>query len=126
MQKPTRPSRSSSTSARSASKPIDALAQGPFETADAEALDEVLNTVDPEVAEVLVEIYDESALVGLQVAIVVGSVVGLFGDFLAFRLPNERIEDDESADAKVSQIVRNTTLPRVHLKMEDLGKRTTP
>jgi hypothetical protein len=87
MQNPTRPNRSSSTLARTARKSIDALAQGPFETVDAQALGDVLNTVDPEVAEVLVEIYDESTLAGILVAIVVGSIVALFGDSLRSGCP---------------------------------------
>jgi EmrB/QacA subfamily drug resistance transporter len=105
---------------------VTALTQGPFETADAAALGDVLDTVDSEVAEELAQIYDESTLAGFQVAIVVGGVVALFGALLAFRLPKEKIEDDGSPDARVSTMVRNTTIPRVQLEMEDLGKGPTP
>jgi EmrB/QacA subfamily drug resistance transporter len=105
---------------------VAALTQRPFEAADAEALGEVLNTVNPEVAEVLVEIYDDSTLAGFQVAIVVGGVVALFGALLAFRLPKEKIEDDGSPDAMITKMVRNTAIPRVQLEMEDLGKGPSP
>jgi EmrB/QacA subfamily drug resistance transporter len=101
------------------------LAQSPFERADAEALGEVLSSADDDVAEVLVEIYDESTLAGFQVAIVVGGVVALFGALLAFRLPKEKIEDDGTTDARVSTIVRNTSIARVQLEMEELGKDPT-
>jgi Na+/melibiose symporter-like transporter len=105
---------------------VAALTQRPFEAADAAALGDVLNTVNPEVAEVLVEIYDDSTLAGFQVAIVVGGVVALFGALLAFRLPKEKIEDDGSSDAMITKMVRNTAIPRVQLEMEDLGKIPSP
>lgn len=93
----------------------------PFEQADAGALADDLKDLPTDQQEELVAIYDTATLRGFQGAIVVGGLVALFGGLLAFRLPKQKLEDDRSTEAVVSEVVRNTTMPRVQLEMEDLG-----
>jgi MFS family permease len=105
---------------------LTALTQRPLETADAEAVNEIIETVEPDVGAALVEIYDDAVLAGFQMAIVVGGVVALLGALLAFRLPKVKIEDDESTAAAVSTVVRNPSIPGMQLEMEDLGRSDSP
>jgi MFS family permease len=103
-----------------------AITRLPFESADAAALTDGLETVEPEVADALVEIYDDATVVGFQMAIVVGGVVALLGAVLTLRLPRRKIDDDGSVEARVSEVVRNPTIPRTQFEMEDLGRRNRP
>jgi Na+/melibiose symporter-like transporter len=93
---------------------LAAPTQSPLEKADAEAVNDIL------------EIYDDAVLAGFQTAIIVGGVVALLGALLAFRLPKVRIEDDGSAEATISEVVRNPTIPGVQLEMQDLGRGNRP
>ncbi len=105
---------------------VTALTQRPIESADAAALRDALDSVGPDAAETLAEIYDNATLKGFQMAIVVGGVIALFGALLAFRLPKQKIEDDGSVETKISEVVRNPSIPRVQLEMQDLGRRANP
>ncbi|MEN8237803.1 MAG: MFS transporter [Actinomycetota bacterium] len=105
---------------------LTAIAQRPMEEADAEALADALESVEPEVAEALVKIYDDATLAGFQMAIVVGGVVALFGALLALRLPKEKIASDGSVETTIKEVVRNPSIARVQLEMEDLGRGSRP
>jgi len=92
----------------------------PFEQADANKLDDELAAFPQEQQAELEAIYDQGTLRGFQGAIVVGGIVALFGALFAFRLPKVKLEDDRSTESTVSEVVRNTTMPRVQLEMDDL------
>ena len=98
----------------------------PFETADAELLEEELADLPTDQQEELTAIYDDATLRGFQGAILVGGIVALFGALLAFRLPKKKLESDASVDATVKEVVRNPTLPGMQLEMEDLAPSSKP
>jgi EmrB/QacA subfamily drug resistance transporter len=100
---------------------IAEVVSSPFEHADAGALADDLKDLPTNEQDELEAIYDTATLRGFQGAIVVGGIVALFGALLAFRLPKQKLEDDRSTEAVVSEVVRNTTMPRVQLEMDDLG-----
>jgi EmrB/QacA subfamily drug resistance transporter len=98
----------------------------PFETADVALLGESLADLPADEQAELQEIYDTGTLRGFQGAILVGGIVALLGALLAFRLPKRKLEADPSRDEKVGEIVRNSTLPGVHLEMDDLPPSSKP
>ncbi len=79
-----------------------------------------------EVQEAAQQIFDDGTLRGFQGAILVGGIVALLGALVAFRLPKKKLEgdpgrtDDEPAGDPVAETVRNTTMPGIHLEMNDL------
>ena len=93
----------------------------PFEAADAERLAEEIAELPAEQQDELAEIYATGTLRGFQGAILAGGLVALVGAVLAFRLPKRKLEDDDSVESTVSEVVRNPTLPGMQLEMEDLA-----
>jgi len=88
-------------------------------------LQTALAASSPEVQTEAQRIFDEGTLRGFQGAILVGGLVALFGALMAFRLPLRKLEGvagrpEEGATGAVAETVRNTTIPRVQLEMEDL------
>jgi hypothetical protein len=89
-------------------------------------LREALGAQPPDVQAEAQRIFDEGTLRGFQGAIIVGGLVALFGALMAFRLPLRKLEGDpgrpEAGGAKVAvaETVRNTTIPGIHLEMDDL------
>jgi EmrB/QacA subfamily drug resistance transporter len=98
----------------------------PFETADVALLAESLADLPADEQAELQEIYDTGTLRGFQGAILAGGIIALLGALLAFRLPKRKLESDPSPDAKVGEIVRNSTLPGVQLEMVDLPPSSKP
>ena len=98
----------------------------PFETADVALLEESIADLPAEEQAELQEIYDTGTLRGFQGAILAGGIVALFGALLAFRLPKKKLDPDPSSDAKVEEVVRNTTLPGIQLEMSDLEPSPEP
>ncbi len=72
------------------------------------------------------QIFDDGTLRGFQGAVLVGGIVALLGALVAFRLPKKKLEadpgqpGDEPASDPIAETVRNTTMPGMHLEMDDL------
>jgi EmrB/QacA subfamily drug resistance transporter len=105
---------------------VTAVVERPFETADAALLEESISDLPEDERTELEQIYDAGTLRGFQGAILAGGLVALFGALLAFRLPKKKLEPDPSTEAKVEEIVRNTTLPGLQLEMSDLESTSEP
>jgi EmrB/QacA subfamily drug resistance transporter len=90
------------------------------------ALQEALAAQPPGVQAEAQRIFDEGTLRGFQAAIVVGGLVALFGALMAFRLPLQKLESDPitGKDDVVAEVVRNSTMPRVQLEMQDIPPTT--
>ncbi len=107
----------------------------PFEQADAGQLEAELAAAPESARAELEQIYADGTIRGFQGAILVGGLAALLGAVLAFRLPGTRLgesEDDETEPADdgerepdphltVKQIVRNPTIAKFHLEMEELS-----
>jgi MFS family permease len=85
-------------------------------------LQEELAAQPPEVQQEAERIFAEGTLRGFQGAILVGGLVALFGALMAFRLPRKKLEADpiSGEDEPIAEVVRNSTMPGVHLEMQDL------
>ena len=105
---------------------ISAVVERPFETADAALLEESIADLPADEQAELEQIYDAGTLRGFQGAILAGGLVALFGALLAFRLPKKKLESDTSAETRIEEVVRNTTLPGVQLEMSDLEATPAP
>jgi MFS family permease len=105
---------------------IAAVVAQPFETADPELLQESIAGLPPDEQAELQQIYDTGTLRGFQGAILAGGLVALFGALLAFRLPKKKLESDPSVEARVEEVVRNSTLPGLQLEMSDLTPSSGP
>jgi len=105
---------------------ISAVVEQPFETADAALLEESIADLPADEQAELEQIYDAGTLRGFQGAILAGGLVALFGALLAFRLPKKKLESDTSAETRIEEVVRNTTLPGVQLEMSDLEATPAP
>lgn len=101
---------------------IAEVVKEPFNHADRDRLAENLKDLPVAQQEELNEIYDTGTLRGFQGAILVGGLVALVGALLAIRLPKKRLDPDSSLETTVKQIVRNPTIARVQLEMDDLSR----
>jgi MFS family permease len=99
------------------------LEQSIDEMARAE-LGEYIDTLDSDQQAEAERIFETGTLRGFQGAIVVGGVVALLGGLLAFRLPKVKLRDDASIENTVKEIVRNPTVAKFHLEMEDFSTST--
>jgi hypothetical protein len=72
-------------------------------------------------------IYDEATLDGFQAAILAGGFVAMLGALVAFRLPRRKLEGDpvSGQSEPVAEVVRNSTMPGIHLEMQDLPPQTS-
>ena len=74
------------------------------------------------------QIFDDGTLRGFQGAILAGGLIALLGALVAFRLPKKKLEsdpgrqDDEPTSDMIAETVRNTTMPGIHLEMDDLPR----
>ncbi len=105
---------------------IVSIVARPFEEADVAKLEEAVANLPPDQKAELNAIYDRGTLRGFQGAIIVGGLVALFGAAMAIRLPNRKLESDASVSATVKEVVRNPTIARVQLEMDDLPPSTRP
>ena len=105
---------------------ISVVVERPFESADADLLEEEIADLPADQQEELNAIYNDATLRGFQGAILVGGIVALFGALLAFRLPKKKLESDASGETTVKEVVRNPTLPGMQLEMEDLAPSSKP
>lgn len=105
---------------------VSVVVERPFESADADLLEEEIADLPADQQEELNAIYNDATLRGFQGAILVGGIVALFGALLAFRLPKKKLESDASVETTVKEVVRNPTLPGMQLEMEDLTPSSKP
>jgi EmrB/QacA subfamily drug resistance transporter len=90
-------------------------------TADPDVFEADLATAPPEVRQAVAAAYDEAVLRGFQGAIIVGGIVALFGAFIAFLLPKQKIvPEGEGVEQIVRDAVRNPTIATLQLEMDDL------
>ena len=101
---------------------IAEVVKEPFNHADRDRLAENFRDLPVAQQEELNEIYDTGTLRGFRGAILVGGLVALVGALLAIRLPKKRLDPDSSLETTVKQIVRNPTIARVQLEMDDLSR----
>ncbi|GMQ84555.1 MAG: MFS transporter [Acidimicrobiia bacterium] len=95
---------------------------GGLDAADRQRFEQELADTPPEVQAEVASIYDAAALDGFQGAIIVGGIVALFGAVMAIRLPAKKLEaKGEGVEEIVRNTVRNPTIPRVQLEMDDLS-----
>lgn len=105
---------------------VSVVVERPFESADADLLEEEIADLPADQQEELNAIYNDATLRGFQGAILVGGIVALFGALLAFRLPKKKLESDASVETTIKEVVRNPTLPGMQLEMEDLTPSSKP
>jgi EmrB/QacA subfamily drug resistance transporter len=107
----------------------------PFDEANADLLKEAVAVAPPEAQAELEELYADGTIRGFQGAIVVGGLVALLGALLAVRLPSTKLgegqrdhADDTTGDSyeTVKQIVRNPTIAKLQLEMDDLEPSRIP
>jgi len=98
----------------------------PLNQADAAELDVVLEGLPQDQRDELESIYGSSTIDGFQGAILAGGIVALFGALLAFRLPKKKLEGEASVEETVKEVVRNPSIPRVQLEMEDFAPSSKP
>jgi EmrB/QacA subfamily drug resistance transporter len=91
----------------------------PLTEADSSALEEIVEGLPPDEQAEILEIADTASLRGFQGAIVVGGFVALLGGLLAFKLPKVKLESDASVESTIKEVVRNPTIPKFQLEMED-------
>ena len=106
---------------------IAAVVSQPFEEANADALEDELSALPAELVTELEAIYDDATIRGFQGAIVVGGLVALLGAALALRLPKRKLGDGTPAtvETTVRQVVRNPTIAKMQLEMDDLSSDAT-
>ena len=92
-------------------------------------VDVVEGEIAAESADVQAEIesiYRGSAVNGFQGAILAGCVVALFGAFLSFWLPKQKLPGDTSAEQIIRETVRSPAIPTMQLEMDDLPRSQSP
>ena len=92
-------------------------------------VDVVEGEIAAESADVQAEIesiYRGSAVNGFQGAILAGGVVALFGAFLSFWLPKQKLPGDTSAEQIIRETVRSPAIPTMQLEMDDLPRSQSP
>jgi EmrB/QacA subfamily drug resistance transporter len=100
---------------------------GAVTSANPEAYIAELEAAPPEAQQEIAEIYDEAAINGFQAAILVGGIVALLGAIGAFWLPKEKIEPTGTGvEQVVRDTVRNTTVAKLQLEMDDLSASSGP
>lgn len=105
---------------------IGSALERPFADADAAAVEEVVAGLPQDQQDELRSIYTTATNDGFQGAILAGGFVALLGALLAFRLPKKKLEADVSIEETVKEIVRNPSIARVHLEMDDLAPSSKP
>lgn len=105
---------------------IESAIERPLNQADASELDEVLAGLPADQQDELIAIYETSTIDGFQGAILAGGIVALLGALLAFRLPKKKLEGEASVEETVKEVVRNPSIPRVQLEMEDFAPSSKP
>ncbi len=105
---------------------IGTAIERPLDQADRAELDEMIVGLPPDQQAELTSIYESSTLAGFQGAILAGGLVALLGAGLAFRLPKKKLESDVSVEETVKEIVRNPSIARVQLEMEDFAPSSKP
>ncbi len=105
---------------------IGSALERPFTDADAAAVEEVVAGLPQDQQDELRSIYATATNDGFQGAILAGGFVALLGALLAFRLPKRKLEADVSIEGTVREIVRNPSIARVHLEMDDLAPSSKP
>ena len=106
---------------------VEEALTGALTSASPEAFEEQLATAPSEVQEAVVKVYDEAAIDGFQGAILVGGIVALLGALVAFWLPKQKIEPTgEGIEQIVRDTVRNTTVAKLQLEMDDLSASSGP
>ena len=80
-----------------------------------------------EVQQAVTAVYDDATLDGFQAAILIGGLVALLGALIAFRLPKQKVEPEgEGVEQIVRDAVRNTTVAKLQLEMDDLSASSDP
>ncbi len=105
---------------------IGSALERPFTDADAAAVEEVVAGLPQDQQDELRSIYATATNDGFRGAILAGGFVALLGALLAFRLPKKKLEADVSIEETVKEIVRNPSIARVHLEMDDLAPSSKP
>jgi len=104
---------------------IALVLEKPLNTADSEALDDAIAGLPADQQEEILSISDRALLKGFQGAVVAGGIVALLGALLAFKLPKVKLESDASVETTIKEIVRNPTIPKLQLEMDDLAPTPT-
>ncbi len=118
----------SSTAISEENKPAveEALTNG-LTSADPETVAEDLTAAPPEVQDAVGTVYDTATIDGFQAAIIVGGIVALLGALVAFWLPKEKIKPTGGGvEQIVRDTVRNTTIAKLQLEMDDLSTSGDP
>jgi EmrB/QacA subfamily drug resistance transporter len=106
---------------------VEEALTGALTSANPEAFEEQLVTAPAELQEDVVKVYDEAAINGFQGAILVGGIVALLGALVAFWLPKQKIEPTgQGTEQVVRDTVRNTTVAKLQLEMDDLPASSGP
>ena len=106
---------------------VEEVLTGALTSANPEAFEEQLATAPAEVQEDVAKVYDKAAIDGFQGAIIVGGIVALLGALVAFWLPKEKIvPEGEGIEQIVRDTVRNTTIAKMQLEMDDLSASSGP
>ncbi len=90
-------------------------------TAELTELQQAIESASPDVQAEVGRIYDLAAVRGFQAALLVGGLVALLGALMALRLPKEKLEG-----RTLSETVRNPTIAKLQLEMEDLSEPPPP
>jgi hypothetical protein len=106
---------------------VEEALTGALTSANPEAFREELATAPADVQEDVAQVYDKAAIDGFRGAIIVGGIVALLGALVAFWLPKQKIEPEgEGIEQIVRDTVRNTTIAKMQLEMDDLSASSEP
>jgi MFS family permease len=106
---------------------VEETLTGALTSANPEAFREELATAPADVQEDVAKVYDKAAIDGFQGAIIVGGIVALLGAVVAFWLPKQKIKPEgEGFEQIVRDTVRNTTIAKMQLEMDDLSASSEP
>ena len=100
---------------------VEEFLEGDVRKAGTEELEETLAAAPPEVQAEAEAIATEAQINGFQAALLAGGLVALFGALMALRLPKAKLEGGTQ-----EATVRNTTIAKLQLEMEDLGSEAQP
>ena len=111
-----------STTIPDAMKPqIQTALDSGLNEADVDVVESEIATEPADVQAEVESIYRVSAVNGFQGAILAGGVVALFGAFLSFWLPKQKLPRDTSAAQVIRETVRSPAIPTMQLEMDDLS-----
>ena len=111
---------------------IQVVLEGSLEQPATDKLTDELSQESSEIQAEAIEIFDSSTIRGFQGAIIAGGIVALFGALAAFRLPKKKLSravepaGTDAVSSVVAETVRNTTMPGIHLEMQDLAAAASP